>query len=298
MPLLSAREALACLGGEAEVDRLLALTTRHALRKAVADGSVVRVRRGRYAVHHDEPARAAAARLSGVISHYSAALAWGWALKWSPPNPAVTVPRGRHLTPAARAGVLVRQADLGPEEICGGLTSPRRTLVDCARLLPFDEALAIADSALRQGRLTTRDLDELARTVGGPGRPRIRRVLTQADGRAANPFESVLRAIALEQPGFRFVAQQPVAVSFGVIHPDLVDPDRRVVLEADGFQFHSDRLAHARDCSRYNALVLAGWLVLRFTWENVMTNPAYVRRALAQAAAIAPQVSRHGGVGA
>lgn len=62
--------------------------------------------------------------------------------------------------------------------------------------------------------------------------------------------------------------------------PDLVDTDLRIVLEADSFTWHGGRARLARDARRYNALVLAGWLVLRFSWEDVMGEPALVRATL------------------
>ena len=74
--------------------------------------------------------------------------------------------------------------------------------------------------------------------------------------------------------------QHPVVAGGLVLHPDLVDVRRRLVLEADSWTWHADRDAHDRDRWRYNALVLAGWTVLRFTWEQVMRRPAAVRRAL------------------
>ncbi len=58
--------------------------------------------------------------------------------------------------------------------------------------------------------------------------------------------------------------------------PDLVDVARRIVAEADSFEFHGRRQALRRDCERYTALALRGWLVLRFSWEQVMHDPAYV----------------------
>lgn len=57
---------------------------------------------------------------------------------------------------------------------------------------------------------------------------------------------------------------------------------RRIVLEADSWTFHASRSAHARDCARYNLLVIHGWRVLRFTWEQVMLDQSYVRWVLAQ----------------
>ncbi len=57
---------------------------------------------------------------------------------------------------------------------------------------------------------------------------------------------------------------------------DLGDPRRRIALEADGFAWHGDRAALARDCRRYDELVARDWLVLRFTWEHVVGHPAWV----------------------
>ena len=66
-----------------------------------------------------------------------------------------------------------------------------------------------------------------------------------------------------------------------MVHPDVVDSRRRVVLEVDSWEFHTGRDAHARDCRRYTLLVVHGWTVLRFTWRQVMHDADFVRRCLA-----------------
>jgi very-short-patch-repair endonuclease len=71
-----------------------------------------------------------------------------------------------------------------------------------------------------------------------------------------------------------------VDLGTGVIHPDLVAHLLRLVLEADSWTHHASRKAHRRDCARYNLLVVRGWRVLRFTWEQVMHDQAYVRWVL------------------
>ena len=53
-----------------------------------------------------------------------------------------------------------------------------------------------------------------------------------------------------------------------------------MILEADSFEWHGDRAALRRDARRYNLLVVDGWIVLRFAWEDVMFDPAYVREVL------------------
>ena len=55
-----------------------------------------------------------------------------------------------------------------------------------------------------------------------------------------------------------------------VARPDLVDDGLRIVLEADSFEWHGGRASLARDARRYNLLVVNGWVVLRFAWEQVM----------------------------
>ena len=109
----------------------------------------------------------------------------------------------------------------------------------------------------------------------GPGAEEARRLASYADGRAANPFESALRAIALESR-LQVIPQYAVQVGGVTYHPDLADPLRGILLEADSWAWHGNEEAFQRDCVRYNALAGAGWLVLRFTWKQVMHSPSYV----------------------
>ena len=64
-------------------------------------------------------------------------------------------------------------------------------------MLAFDEALAVADSALRSGAVTAEELRSASARLRGTGSRAARLVAQYADHRAANPFESVLRALAL-----------------------------------------------------------------------------------------------------
>lgn len=274
---MDAVEALERLGGIASRHDLLQLTTSRHLRAAVDAGRIVRRRHGRYGPAHGSEAEAAADRLSGALALRSAALHHGWELKQTPPKPEIAVARGRRVVASRRTGVRVLWVPLSELERTRGVTAPLRTVVDCARLLPLDEALAIADSALRSGTVTRGQLQTA--TVRGTGVGKVRRVLAHASPRAANPFESVLRAACLEV-GLDVRPQHPVDLGRWTCHPDLVDVGRRLVVEADSHTFHAEPVVFAADCERYNRLVLLGWTVLRFTWEQVMREPAYVAWAL------------------
>ena len=72
-----------------------------------------------------------------------------------------------------------------------------------------------------------------------------------------------------------------------IVRPDLVDEGLRLVLEADSFEWHGKRSALAEDTRRYNMLVVAGWIVLRFCFEDVMYDPESVRETLVQSVALA-----------
>jgi very-short-patch-repair endonuclease len=284
---MDAARMLAKLGGVADTAALVAATSRRKVRTAVAAGAIIRDGRGCYVLPTAEQAARAAARLSGVVSHASAASHWGWKVKWPPRLPSVTVPRNRNIRADRREGVEVHYGHLSDTERNERVTLPGRTVMDCAKTLPFDEALAIADSALRNDDVTRGELLWLAERVRTTGRAGCLRVASEADARAHNPFESVLRALALEVDGLHLEPQ--VVLVEGAVHiqPDLTDVERRIVVEAESYEFHSDRKALGRDCERYNALGRSGWTVYRFTWEHAMFRPEYVTEVLTGAVAAA-----------
>ena len=274
-----AEEAVARLGGTATRAAVLRLVSARALHVALDEGRVARDGLGRYSLRSVGAHIQAANALAGAVSHLSAAQYWGWALKTPPPEPHVTVPRKRRVHPSRREGVRLHWADLRAEDVVTpGVTTPSRTLIDCLTTLPFDEGLAVADSALRSGAVGPSHLRDLVARLGGRGSVTARRVAASADPRAANPFESVLRSIAIEVPRLHVVPQ----LQIDEFRPDLVDEELRLVLEADSHTWHSSRAALRRDCRRYNALVLRGWTVLRFTWEDVMLRADRVRSDLEQ----------------
>ena len=191
------------LGGACDRQSLLTHVSRSDVERALEEGRIVRDARGRYALPSADRARRAANALNGVVSHRSAALHWGWRMKTVPAKPDVLVPRNRKNLREWEAAL--HWGNLASDEIEGGYTSPRRTIIDCMRGLPFDEALAIADSSLRMRSFQQPTLIELAAEVKGTGAPQARRVAAEASGEADNPFESVLRAISLDVAGLRLV---------------------------------------------------------------------------------------------
>jgi len=262
------------LGGHATWQQLRGRCTQHAIRVALHRRAIVRARRGVYALPDLPPASSVAARLGGAASHLSAAVDHGLAVLVQPATLHVTVPPSS--SRAAGTGVTVHYARLTPAEVRARRTGLTRTVLDCAGTLPFREGLAVADSALREGLLRPEDLLEAAQERRGPGRRRAVRVALEADGDATNPFESALRAAVLDAGVTGFRPQERVSLPGGVVRVDLGDPRRRVALEADSFTHHGSRAALREDCHRYDELIRAGWLVLRFAWEHVVLQPEWV----------------------
>ncbi len=103
----------------------------------------------------------------------------------------------------------------------------------------------------------------------------------RATGKAANVFESVLRAQADLVPGLDVVAQLPIRISKHLLlHPDLVDVENKIIIEAEGFEWHGKSAQLTRDCRRYNTFTLLGWHVIRVSWAMVMFNASYVQQIL------------------
>jgi len=277
-------EILARLGGCATAAELARVAPFTALKAAVQRGEVERLARGIYGLPSLGPDRLAAVAYDGVVSYTSAAIAWGLPVLVRPEKPHVTVPAQRRPRPERPAEL--HWSAVSPPERAARLTSLLRTVLDCARILPFGEALAIADAALATGRLTKDELVAAGTAMRGPGRPNAVRVAAQATGNSESFLESMLRSLLIDEGIEGFEPQ--VVVDMGGIRArvDLGHRQARIVLEAEGYEFHGSPGAFAADCRRYDDLVTAGWLVLRFTYQQVIGDPSWVvetvRSAVAQ----------------
>jgi very-short-patch-repair endonuclease len=58
-----------------------------------------------------------------------------------------------------------------------------------------------------------------------------------------------------------------------VARVDFCFPDSKVIIEADGFRWHSGRRAWQRDRERRDQLTSMGWRVIQATWNDLTKNP-------------------------
>jgi predicted transcriptional regulator of viral defense system len=177
------------------------------IRHLCSSGAWVRLRRGVYVPTGDLAGMEAAGRRHrldclavlldlgrpvAAVSHVSAARLWGLPVRRSPGTTVrVTDPvtwrrgKGFHMTQAALPPGDVVMA--GPVR----LTAAPRTLVDCAREWPLDDAVVAMDAALLAGHVTPQQLREaVAAARRWRGAPRAARAVALADGRAESPLET------------------------------------------------------------------------------------------------------------
>lgn len=274
-------EVIGRRGGTATFAELRTLVSARAVRTALAGGQIRRVAKGVYALPEAPPALTAARSHGGVVSHLSAAQHWGFGVIDPPLRPHVTLPLDR----ARRRAGLPCILHWGDAPAIDDVTTPIRTVLDCIRILPLRDGLAITDSALRKGL----DHDELlhaAKRLRGPHRRRIHRTVALADARAESVLESAIRAVLIEAGLDGFVPQVVVQDGLFSARIDLGHLGLRLGLEADGFAHHSSRQALVRDCRRQVNLTIRGWRILRFSWEDIMYDPEWVVDVVRQAAGL------------
>ena len=155
------------------------------------------------------------------------------------------------------------------------VTPPARTVADLARVLPLHTVVAAADSSLRLGLVAAAELTAALTATRGPGAAALRMVAAHLDPRAGSVVESAAR-VGLQLAGLPApMSQYEVRSEHGrlVARVDFAWLRERLILEVDGFAFHSDRLAYRRDREKMNELERLGWRVLRVTWEDVVLRP-------------------------
>ncbi|SHF63593.1 Very-short-patch-repair endonuclease [Jatrophihabitans endophyticus] len=179
------------------------------------------------------------------------------------------------------AGVRVHRVALDRSDVVQhrGLwvTTRAVTALDCVGWLPPGPALSFADRAVQQGWLTRADiarrLDEAPGRWGNRQLRRIGAVLERgAEAESERRLQRLLRRAAL--PGW--VAQHPVVTPAGRFRVDVAFPHLRLAVEVDGYAYHSGDDRFQRDRTKQNALLAAGWRVLRFTWADIVDRPDYV----------------------
>lgn len=221
-------------------------------------------------------------RLQGphTFSHASAATLWGLRL-WS-------VPTQVHVYQSCRPGTgrdgdvrrHLASIDATAVTTLAGLptTTLARTAVDCAREMRPLPGLVVMDAAMRAGAGREELLALIRLDPTGRGMARAREIATLADGGAESPQESALRFLMLRAGLPQPDTQVRVDTRLGTFWGDLGWGRWRTLLEYDGRSKYTGTDTLIEEKRRHDAIVEAGWRVLRVTKEDLRTPAALVAR--------------------
>jgi len=224
-----------------------------------------------------------------VVSHRTATTLWALLAAGSGPVAVdVTVPAGAR---PRRPGIRVHRSDgLDPchVTVVDGVptTTPARTLLDlagCAEPRDLERAVARAErEALTERGDLLALLDRyprspggatLRRLLGGPGAPALTR--SEAEAR----FLALIRKAQLPGPAVNAAAEG--------YEVDFLWREQGVVVEVDGFAFHSSRSRFEADRRRDARFSARGLRVVRVTWNQILEEPEATVVRVAQTLAVA-----------
>lgn len=245
-------------------------------------GAVLRVRHGLYAPLDAPPAVVRAARVGGRLAGSSRLTQLG---AWSPPGDRLTVSvphNARRLRDPDDAGrpladddprvLVLRDGHLyGPAERTGA--SPHRAAAQVLLHHEPDMAVAVLDSAMRLR--TAHERPDLEQVRAHLGHRRVARLLDLVDGRAEAGSESLVRV----RLGRRGIAAEPQVWVAPDIRVDLL-VDGWLVVECTSGEHHGTPRALEHDAARRARLVAAGYIVLEFTYHQIVSDWPSVERAI------------------
>lgn len=247
--------------------------TARQIERRVARGALHALHPGVYAVGHTALSREGrwlgavlACGAGAVLSHWSAAALWDL-VQQDPSRPHVTT--DRRLNPP---GIATHRGRLTPGDRNRRygipVTSVARTLVDLAPLLDEERLERIVGEAQFRRRFSAAAVRE---ALGRRPNRVLRQLLDDL-----NPTQSHLEDCFLRLCRGHEIPRPRAQLRDGRKRPDFVWPAQRLVVEADSWLAHGTPRAFQADRTQSNALQLAGWTILRFTYADVTRRPALV----------------------
>jgi very-short-patch-repair endonuclease len=221
-----------------------------------------RVRRGVYAVGHGALSHLgvwmAAVLVAGeraALSHWSAASLW----RMRPgrgPRSHVTAPRKRK----GNQTITFHYAHLLEDEVTTEqnipVTTPARTLLDLAPLLPSPVLARMVESAPPSNLAQL-----LSRHPQKPGVPKLKKIVATPQPMTRSDLEATLLE-AMTKAGLPHPEVNLVIEGYEV---DFLWREHRVIAELDSYVTHGSPAAFERDRERDRKLAIAGWHTVRIT---------------------------------
>ncbi|MFJ3958924.1 hypothetical protein [Arthrobacter sp. NPDC090010] len=163
------------------------------------------------------------------------------------------------------------------------VTTLERTIIDCARIMPVEDALILADQALALGADRRRMHRMLERLTGHRGVVNARMVVDFADQRSQSVAESRSRLLFHLESLTAPVPQMAVMTPLGWRYLDFAWPDSMLAVEFDGevkyFGEKPTERALYEERLRERHLMELGWRFVRLSWAD-LDDPGGVRRRI------------------
>jgi hypothetical protein len=272
-------------GGSLSRERLLDLGfTPRQIQYRVSRGHWTVVRRGVYEIapprdRRDLMRAVIGAWAQAVVSHESAAELHEFPFVTAQERVIVT---NHSRTTHDYPGIAVRRThDLDAWHVTNldGLrvTTIARTVVDLAAHRTVRHIGAIVDRLVSDERLELVELEAVLKATGRRGKPgttTMREVLERrtGDDRSASVLERKGRAL-IERAGLPMpIPEFPVPWSVGRRFDDAY-PVLRIAIEWDSRRFHGQVASFEADRIRDRDAAIHGWMVIRFTWDDVHRHP-------------------------
>jgi hypothetical protein len=212
-----------------------------------------------------------------VVCLESAAVRYGWPVTAELLH--FSLPRARSRARWPGAEVRTSRRAGGRQLVDGQLTTtPEVTIVDLACVRGLRPAVRCLDKALRCKQTYPRRVRrEIAARVRAPGIRMAQLALDLACELRQSPLESDFRVL-VHQAGLPAPVDQYVVRTGGqwVSRVDFAWLEAMVVVEIDGYEFHQGRAPFKEDRRKDRTMELNGWLVLRFTAEDLEEFPELV----------------------
>src|SRR5689334_3808131 len=287
------------------IDRsdLVAATSPSTVKRWIRAGDVVQLQPGvlclpERAADWSARAHAATAWAAGPLSHMSALRAVGLvAVEEGPVH--VTVPVAR--LPRGGSSVVVHRSDrrlVTVQRHGFEAVAPERSLVDAwawAHSPRRNDRARAERPVVRQALIEAVRIREVrpswvgrASNALGPhaGRAELAGLLDLVMSGCQSELEiwGVLQVLPGPPVVPRYVQQHRVLLPNGRrVELDAAYVEARVAVELDGAAFHGSREARERDLRKDTALAAAGWIVLRFSYARLMSDPEGCRREIVAA---------------
>lgn len=162
---------------------------------------------------------------------------------------------------------------------CTGLA---RTVLDLAAVVSRKQLGRTVDAILRDRRLRLSDLYRVLGSHACRGRPGCAALRAALDDRLGDDpaplsewsrmVEDLLVGFGLDRPRLEYRICRNDGTLIAQV--DLAYPQRRVAIELDSVRWHHNRRSFVEDRRRRNLIMLAGWDVLNFTWDDYIDRPA------------------------